>query len=72
MINFIGHGMFKEYGRQMEYSSPATLEYLLRHFNIPVILYENLIVVMDSKVLPLDYIVSDGDTIHLFLAVMGG
>ena len=72
MITFIGHGIFKEYSREFEYTIPETMGSLLKKCAIPGLLLENLIAVMDSKVLYLDYQVKDGDTIHIFLAVMGG
>jgi len=72
MITFIGHGVMKKYSRVVEYIAPIPLELYVRACDMPDSLYENLIAVKEPKVLSLDYIVSDGDIIHLFLALMGG
>lgn len=72
MITFIGRGIVKDYSRVIECISPRTLDSYIKEWNMPESLYENLIAVKEPKVLSFDYIVNDGDTINLFLALMGG
>ena len=72
MVIIIGHGPFAGYGGEIICDAQTELGALIDALALPDDLRENLLVVKNSEFITDKGIVSDGDTIHLFLTVLGG
>lgn len=72
MALLIGHGPFSSYCGEIKCETPIEIGMIIEKLAIPKELMDNLIIVKNTKATELTEFMSDEDTIHLFLSMLGG
>lgn len=72
MALFVGYGPFKEFSCEVRLPEPQPLGRILEQLPIPENLRDTLVAVRGSRIIRTQDVITDGDKIHLFMALGGG